>query len=191
MMQLARWWRQLRTLQLVALALVAALACPAFGWEEPDKFRGVPWGATLEEARALLKAAGDECSDLSPKGRCYVHRAKIGPVSPVSILFTFGKSNAFEHATLSFPASQYAAVRAILVDRYGTATRTKEETLQNRFGTKFTNEIVEWSGERVYIRLRRNGSELDKGSAIIGLKAALQREGEDREKALKKGKDDL
>ena len=190
MMQHAQWWPRLATSQ-VALALVAVLACPVFGWEEPDKFRGVPWGATLEEARALLKAAGDECSDLSPKGRCYVHRAKIGPVSPVSILFTFGKSNAFERAMLSFPVSQYAAVRAIFMDRYGTPTSTKEETLQNRFGAKFTNEIVEWSGERVYIGLRRYGSELDKGGGIIGLKAALEHESEDRQKALKRGKDDL
>jgi hypothetical protein len=176
----------------LALALVAILAVPAFAWEEPDKFRGVPWGATMQEAQTILKAAGDECSDrYAPPRSCSVYRAKVGPVLGVNIVFQFGKANAFERAILFFPASQYVVLRGIFVDRYGPPTATKEETLQNRLGGTFTNEILEWSGERVSIMVRHYGSKVDTGHALIALKTVVDRESEEAEKARKRGKDDL
>jgi hypothetical protein len=173
------------------LALREELARQAQSWE-PHKSRGVPWGATIQEAQTILKAAGDECSDrYAMPGSCSVYRAKIGPVPGVSIFFHFGKTNTFERAILFFPAAQYVVLRGIFVDRYGPPTATKEETLQNRLGATFTNEILQWSGERVWIRLQHYGSKVDTGHAVIALRTVIDREGEEADKARKKGKDDL
>jgi hypothetical protein len=106
-------------------------------------------------------------------------------------MFEFGEANVFELALVSFPAAEYTVMRDIFIDRYGPPTVTKRETLQNRMGATFTNEILEWVGARVVIDLRRYGSTLDDGQAVVGLKSVVDREREKAEKARKKGKDDV
>jgi hypothetical protein len=177
-------------LALALVAIVAISAGSAFGWAEPEKFRGVPWGATKQEALTILQAAGAEkCSQVSSPGTCMVN-AHIGPVAAY-ISFHFGKSDAFEQAMLFFSPDSYGELRGIFIDRYGPPTATNETTIQNRFGATYTNEIVEWSGERVHIMLRRYFTTLDQGLGIIQLKTVYDRSREADEKARKKGKEDL
>lgn len=43
----------------VAVTLLVVSASPALAWNEPDSFRGVPWGTSQEETKAALQKARD------------------------------------------------------------------------------------------------------------------------------------
>ena len=118
-------------------------------------------------------------------------RPTIGPVNVLAIYrFTPG-ADKLEQVLLSFDPTHYETLLTIFKERYGAPSSVQERTVQNRMGAKFTNESAIWNGERVTITLSRYGSKLDKGLAGISLKAAHERQREESEKALKKGKDDL
>jgi hypothetical protein len=58
-------------------------------------------------------------------------------------------------------------------------------------GAAYLNQIATWTGDRVVIELRRYGSKVDEGRAVISLKEFMDKKREDTEKAIKRGKDDL
>jgi hypothetical protein len=165
--------------RLAMVALFVAFVTPAFAWDEPDGFRGVPWGASREELQVHLQRAGDTvtCSGTGMVG-CTSRGLKIGPAVVNAAYFFAPDADKFEVVYLSFGPTHYKALRAIFEERYGTPS-------------KFTNDTALWVGERVNISLNRHGSKLDQGNALIGLKTAFDRQREESQKAIKKGKDDL
>jgi hypothetical protein len=97
----------------------------------------------------------------------------------------------FTSAMLTFTPAQYEALRTIFSDRYGSPTSIRDEEVKTSMGVGYINQIATWVGERVVIRLRRYGSKVDEGSALIALKEAVDKRRDETEKAIKKGKDDL
>lgn len=182
----------MRLLTFMLMSLL--LATPALAWDEPDSFRGVPWGASLLELQTVLQRAGEDvdCKRYVPPfgGFCMGFGVKIGP-AVVNNMYLFSKDGKFESVRMSFQVVHYPSLRAIFEERYGPPTTTRQEEIQNRMGAKFTNEISTWTGERVVISLRRYGSKVTEGRAQISLKSALERDREESEKAIKKGKEDL
>jgi hypothetical protein len=100
-------------------------------------------------------------------------RASFGPVR-VDIRYIFPKDGKLEKAILTFRPVDYRKLHAVFVEQYGAPMSTREYTV-GRGCTKATNEIVEWSGERVVIDLRRFGSK-NEGRAMIMLKALRDRD---------------
>ena len=176
---------------LAVVALLVALVTPALAWDEPDGFRGVPWGASREELRVHLQRTGVSVTCGGKVLGCTGPQLSIGPASVRAYYLFAPDADKFEVVLLTFAPAHYAALRTIFEERYGAPSRVHEQTMQSQMGAKFTNETALWVGERVTISLSRYGSKLDQGRAVIGLKAALERQREESEKALKKGKDGL
>jgi hypothetical protein len=177
---------------LAVAASAVVLATPALAWNEPDSFRGVPWGATQEVARDLLsKREGIVCSD---NGGCFTQDGKVGPVS-VGIAYEFGEGK-LEAAILSFAPRDYDALLAIFRERYGAPTEVRNESAitMSDGSVVYTNvnPIATWTGRRVDIVLRRYGLRPERGEATITLKMAVERRRREQEKVIKKaGEDDL
>jgi hypothetical protein len=63
--------------------------------------------------------------------------------------------------------------------------------VQTRGGARLTNDILRWNGKTVAIELRRYRASADEGSGGLWTRAELARALAERDKAIKKGKDDL
>jgi hypothetical protein len=124
-----------------------------------------------------------------PNPRLCIAVLEIGPTRPrVSIWFREGGMDA---VYLLFPTDDFDALRPIFVERYGKPTATRTEMVQNRMGAKFRNEILEWTGQRAYVFLRRYSDELTEGLGAIGTKAGLEAHEKERKQQTEKGKKDL
>jgi hypothetical protein len=184
------------TLVVLLLALVTSCDSPgrtnAPAWNEPDGFRGVPWGASREELRVHLQEAGVDvtCGGKVPDG-CASQHLIIGPVHTGAYYAFAPDADKFEQVTLIFDPIKYEALRAIFEERYGKPSEVREERVQNRMSAKFTNETTFWRGKSVTIALGRYGTRVDTGYALFAVKAVHDRENEESQKAFKKGKDDL
>ena len=44
----------------VSTLLLLFVTASAAAWDEPDNFRGVAWGTSLKEAKALLESKGEK-----------------------------------------------------------------------------------------------------------------------------------
>jgi hypothetical protein len=177
-----------RRASLVVVLLLPVGTASAAAWDEPDNFRGVPWGTSSTEARTLLESSGEK-TDCFGRRACVTARAKAGP-APVSITYMFDDDK-FTMAMLTFTPTHYEALRTIFSDRYGPSSAIRDEQLKTRMGVAYTNQVATWAGERVVIELRRYGNKVDQGRAVISLKEALDKKREETDKAIKKGKDDL
>jgi hypothetical protein len=167
------------------------LAAPALAFQEPDAFRGIKWETPFTEAKALIdREQGAACTEGITARTCSA-QITIGTI-PASVVYYFTQGeDRFFMATLTFEPTRYAALGEIFVERYGAPTNRQTTDRRNPSGRLFINEISTWVGERVAVDIRRYGSTLDDGRATIGLKAAIERNREELQKALKKAKDDL
>ena len=156
----------------LALALLLTLATPALAWNEPDSISGVRWGATQEDLRVQLQRAGETVRCDSPE-LCVSRRASFGAV-PVDITYLFPKDGKLEMAIVTFKAPDYRKLRAVFVERYGEPMSPREEPF-GRGCARPTNEILEWSGERVVIDLRHFASN-NEGRVTIMLKSMRERD---------------
>src|SRR5262245_4047645 len=103
---------------LVAASL--SLASSAWAWTEPSAFHGVPWGASVDEAREILNGATPAPSDAFCYGSTCIWDKTIGTV-PARVSFEF-EENRFVRGIVRFDPSHYAAVARSFVDRYGPPT---------------------------------------------------------------------
>lgn len=175
------------TLLLSAVALLL-VASPALAWDEPDSFRGVPWGASAEEAERILRERGDlpYCPD---GGRVCSIDARVGPV-PTKTILGF-KDGQFTNAFTTFRPVDYPTLKRIFIDRYGTPTMEKDEPYQTKGGLKATNQVARWIGSKVVIFLRAYGDRIDEGRASFMLRAEVDKGIQEKEKVIQKGKGDL
>jgi hypothetical protein len=146
--------RGTRTVILGAL-LVLAVVSSAFAFNEPDGFRGVPWGATEAQMRKAASVVG--CEDYARPDRwqgdrnCFVE-FKIGDIA-VDSLYVF-RGNKFVKVIMRFPSPDFARLVTIFQERYG------EPTTKSR-------DLAEWVGTRVNISVRRYLSQGAEGQASL------------------------
>jgi hypothetical protein len=159
----------------LALALLLTLATPALAWNEPDSVGGVQWGATQEDLRGQLQRAGQTIRCDSPE-LCVSLRTSFGSV-PVDITYIFPKDGKLEIAIVTFKPVDFRWLHAVFVERYGAPMLARKEKSGVGCG-ETTNDIAEWSGERVVIDLRRFGSK-NEGRATIMLKPLRERDAVD------------
>jgi hypothetical protein len=161
----------------------------AAAWEEPKGFRDIPWGSPPSVVAEQLK--GKERFD---SVSCYGITSCNGYVSIADVRtfvhITFD-TGGMDHIGMIFPTGGFSKMKLIFIDRYGPPTSSRSEGVQNRMGAKYENEILEWTGETVNIRLSRYGSKLTDSSGTIETRAAAQNRREQFEKKVKEGKKDL
>jgi hypothetical protein len=142
----------------VVVAALAAMASTTSGyaWSEPADFRGIPWGASIQEAKQ--KIPGMVCV---PAGRCRAF-VDLGPTS-VYAFMTF-RQGGLDQVDLTFEERHFQQVKALFTERYGEPTGRQLVPVGQ--GPE-ENEILEWAGTRVHIALRRFGRSHDVGAAVL------------------------
>jgi hypothetical protein len=175
----------------LALALVVA-AAPALAFNEPDGFRGLKWGETKDDLDAAATKRGDAtvlCPPSRPPHAICSTEAMIGP-TPATVDYRF-RDERFVAVSLRFQPDEFSGVAETFIQRYGSPTNRSQEPVQTRGGTRLTNDILRWTGKAVVIELRRYGASANEGSAYLWTRAEFARLFAERDKAIKKGKDDL
>jgi len=137
---------------LVVLCLL--LAAPAIAWNEPETFRGVPWGASEATVRSQIPSAA--CT--ATKGALFGERIcsssfTVGDVPTKGLLWF--RSGGFVGVTFSFDPKRFVTIEAAFKERYGPPTNTKTEPGKTGGGVEFVNIEHEWQGAKAYISLRK------------------------------------
>jgi len=201
---------------LTAATLLLAVSAPAAEpWSrEPKDFRGVPFGASRDEARKIINAGrspdvtqqllctADLLKDakymrtLTPAmreyeqreerehGTCSVRVAEIGPVM-MEQTFTFHDDHLVQ-VELSFSSARFDALRDIFIERYGPPAAETTESVKTAAGASFENTVLLWTGEKNDVQLRRYSGSIDSGVALIADRAWLDSEAKRREEERKK-----
>jgi hypothetical protein len=152
--------------QHVAAFMVVSVitASPALAFDEPDGFRGVPWGATEEQLRSsvsLERACVDYDATSRPLGdRLCTARLQIADVK-VRAAYSF-RANQLTRVSLHFAPKDFDRLAAIFVERYGPATVKERDRLN-------------WVGEKTFVSLYRYfNTDLSKGYASITTRAEIE-----------------
>jgi hypothetical protein len=149
--------RILGTVAVAVLVLAAAVVSSTLAFNEPDGFRGIPWGASEEAVRAqmpglCLPSVGGDFFGEVLCSRSFT----IGNV-PVDELLSL-RSGGFVGVSFSFDPKYFILIEAAFKDRYGNPTGTNNEE---------GNVRHEWRGTKVYILLWRYVSANTKSLATI------------------------
>ena len=125
------------------ILVLAVVASSALAFNEPDGFRGVPWGATKDALRDKLGKAS--CGAYPADQRWLGDRLCTGafPLGNVTVTahYVF-RSDKFVRVSLSFPSKDFDRMAAIFTERYGPPT------VRDR-------EILTWTGTTTAISLHR------------------------------------
>lgn len=182
--------RQLRIV-LASVLLVPLTFVSASAWNEPDGFRGVPWGTNRETVKEQMGLTNPNCFMASESTTAYVCSGTItvGGVE-ATVGAGFSDADALISVVLFFESKDFDQMKAAFLERYGKPTSRETPTIQNRMGAKFEQERLLWTGTKVVISLSRYADSIDKGRAVITTAENLRAGGErSREKAKSGGKD--
>jgi hypothetical protein len=151
-----------RSVVVALVLLFAAIVGTALGFNEPDGFRGVPWGATEAQVRKAIHVSA--CDDIAASERWMGNRycfaeLSIGDVS-VEATYTF-RGNKFVRVGLHFAPRTFDRMLSIFRERYGEPTRTKRD-------------FAEWAGVKVSITVQRYLSQGTSGFAMLVTRAEME-----------------
>jgi hypothetical protein len=147
--------------------LFLAMAGTVLGFNEPDGFRGLPWGATEEQMRTNV---GGWCEDYPSTERwagdryCIVGFQITGIDGKATYDFRRDK---FVRVNLRFESRDFDQLAAIFVERYGKPTSTTQEPFKTQGGLQTTNQVLKWTGPRVTIMIQRYSSSTRDGAAAL------------------------
>jgi hypothetical protein len=148
---------------LLSLALLAlGSGLPAAAFDERD-FLGVPWGISLQELKTRL--GGGSRLECTPTGRYCSHAERLGTV-PVALGYEFIASR-FTIGSVAFASADYAAIRQLLVERFGPPTFTEERPETTRGGATFTIGTVRWEGRAAVAVLSNFGKPMERGTMTM------------------------
>lgn len=171
---------RLRTALALALtaALLVANADWLGAWNEPNDFRGVPWGGPPEDLHRLLPVEG--ClwvPETQPNGAVRYglqgcmpdwparrQLQRIGDVSLYGLGFTYLQGR-LGVVGFGFETGDYSKLRAAFTERYGLPTKTDSRHYTNSFGAIFEEEQLEWRGKAVTVSLTQG---VPQGSRSVG-----------------------
>jgi len=71
----------------------------------------------------------------------------------------------------NFSARDFDFVRDALIERYGPPSEKAQEPVQTRAGVNYTNEILRWNGDRIYVSANRYGSSVTESFIQISTQA--------------------
>lgn len=164
--------------RLLLTAILAGLpSIPAFAFNDPGGFRGIPWGTTLDQFKAKLEIGS--CMDTrdGPGIGDYGCRGMltIGPVR-VEAWYKF-RTGQFVQVLLSFAASDFSTMQRIFIARYGPPT--------SRIGPLFS-----WTGHKTTVHLIDSGGQ-ENSMGILTSSGELGEPRKNTEEEMLRGADDL
>ena len=168
--------RMTRTIAVVWVLLVL-LASRALAFDEPEDFRGVPWGASEEQLRKTLGGpawAGrdiDLCYAIPPEHRQLGDRACGGRFIlkdiAVQAIYSF-RADHFVSVALNYAPKDFDGIAAVFIERYGAPTSEEHPPFKSLGGgPTATNQILRWGGPRIAIVLRRYAGMITEGLGSI------------------------
>jgi hypothetical protein len=128
----------------VAPFLVLAMAGTVLGFNEPEGFRGLPWGATEEQMRSAVSIER-ACVDLRPDQRWIADRScpAILDLAGIGVQAEYRfRAGSFTSVILRFPSKDFERIAEIFSERYGEPT--------NR-----TTDHLAWVGRKASVALYR------------------------------------
>ncbi len=172
---------------LIVLAMSSALA-----FNEPDGFRGMPWGTSEDDVR--LKREPVKCDDYPFEQRWIGDRRcrgtfQLGDVTVTAVYKL--RANRFIGVFLSFPSRDFEWVATIFGERYGPPTTSAREQFKTQGGLEATNQINRWSGPTIEITLQRFRGDITEGSASLGTHKDMQESARLRLQQMKDAAKDL
>jgi hypothetical protein len=177
--------RHLAPLVFATLVVVTS----ASAWNEPDTFRGVPWGASEEAAKERIPATCmSNPNDMFGERTCS-SSFTVGDV-PTKALLWF-RSGGFVGVTLRFDPKRFYTIETAFKERYGPPTNTKEDPGKTRGGLEFVNVEHEWQGSKVYISLKQYAGTISESRAVIQTAAEREEQMKNIRQRGKKGAGDL
>jgi hypothetical protein len=137
---------------------------------EPKDFRGIPWGASIEEVRKAVPNL--PAYALYTQGdRVKVFFVPTGRVGDVAARFAYlFLDDKFAEVTIYFESGKFPTMRDAFVERYGKPTSTENIPMQTSMGAKYENQRILWEGKTIVIRLDRYSGKITDGQANIGTK---------------------
>jgi hypothetical protein len=155
----------LLTLVIAAFLITTVPTNGDSSWQEPEDFRGLKWGASVEEMRKVFRTAA-QYRDIGNRIKLFFDLQRIGDrLVELDLGFL---DDRFSHASISFKSDDFVVMRDAFITRYGPAHSTTEQTLQNRAGAEFVNPILTWKGPTLTIRIQKYAGTLTDGSADLG-----------------------
>lgn len=122
--------------------------------EEPQDFRGLKWGATIQEFKNLFPGTSrlktDEYGDRVETQMLL--GSKIGTVN-VEIAFVF-LDNRFSYAYVYFKSKDFKILEAAFKERYGPPHSEDLTPIKTRAGVEYTNKELKWTWTKIRIWLR-------------------------------------
>lgn len=150
-------------------------------WEkEPSDFRGVKFGASMADAKEILK--GSELICLKDSCRSIL---RLGDKVNVTTYLRFD-ADRFLWVGWSFSSNDWEFVRDVLIERYGIPLERTQEPVKTRAGVELMNETLRWYGNRIFVSSNRYGSSVTESFVQIGTKEWYERQLKQDEDAKKK-----
>jgi hypothetical protein len=156
--------RQARTVALIAALATSSAPSAGLAFNEPDGFRGVPWGATEEQMRSSVsieRACSDYDVGIKPLGDRYCPALlSIGNVK-VRAIYSF-RSDRLVRVGLHFASTDFDRLAENFVERYGAPTH-------------LDHDVLSWIGDKTAVALYRHlNSDIARGHAVITTQAEAQ-----------------
>lgn len=123
----------------------------SYAFNEPNAFRGIPWGDT--EQAVVEKIYGEVCSDtkdISMGDRVCAGNFSIGSVA-IKGVFSFLEGG-FIGVSLTFNSLYFDVIKKIFILKYGSPTKEYSKKLGSMNIENFT---MEWDGNKIYIYLEK------------------------------------
>jgi len=171
---------------------------PTTAWpQEPTGFRGVPWGTLIDDAERTLEATVTDrpsgVSAIKAYDSAVTMTVMAGPIGDVYVseLWKFGEGSAkvlgppadpkgLESVIWTFASDSFDTLSEILVARFGPATETRSDEVENRMGAKFTNSVWVWRGPNVTLSFIRYAGNVAEGIAVFELVSASKRRADEQ-----------
>jgi hypothetical protein len=140
----------------------------ADSWREPESFRGVKWGWTLQDVKKNQPKLdlSDIPQTMGP--RLKIHFDFREYIGEAQVHFGYGfLDNRFLYGSISFKSKDFATIRDVFFERYGRAHSMEEVKLKNSMNAEFLNTIYRWKGPTLMITLKKYEDKITDGHAAI------------------------
>lgn len=166
--------------RLIATLLLCA-AGQSWAQDEPIGFKSVKLGASLADFRSAFPDFDCRQNNVCLFDReLHCLRKIAGPVegaacatrntwAGVNVLqvFAWFEAGALRRVSVTFKPQDFEQIVAAATERWGRPKHESTEEIQNRMGARFENRFARWEQGGVGLAVRRYGSRVDAGSALI------------------------
>ena len=152
---------------LLALFFLTESAIAAESWQEPADFRGLKWGASIEEMQQLFPAAPNYAqSAQGDRIKNFILPSQY--IGQVKTTLTLGfLDDKFASVDIHFHSAEFPILREAFVTRYGQPHRKEDIPVKTAVGAQYLNERLWWTGPTLMITIQKYGGKVTEGHARI------------------------